>query len=235
MDVESLTNTGSTRKIPSISVHQAEVALRLGFLRKVYGILTAQLCLTLIVGIACMTSQTVKGFVQGSPVLIIGLTIGALVSLIALIVMRHQTPINFILLGIFTLSESISLGSIITYYDQGIVIKAFIITTAVFVSLTLYSMQSKYDYSTWGASLFTLLCILIVASFMQVFFWSEALDFVISVGGALIFCGFILFDTYRIMHRHSTEDYIIAAVELYLDFINLFIYILRILDALKNK
>ena len=51
----------------------------------------------------------------------------------------------------------------------------------------------------------------------------------------MIFCGFILFDTYAIMHRLSTEDYIIAAIDLYLDFINLFIYVLRILDALKNK
>ena len=66
-------------------------------------------------------------------------------------------------------------------------------------------------------------------------FWSEALEFVISVGGALLFCGFILFDTHMIMHRVSTEEYIIAAVDLYLDFVNLFIYILRILDSLKNK
>ena len=50
-----------------------------------------------------------------------------------------------------TLLESIAVGTIITSYDQAVVIKAFVITTVVFTSLTLYTMQSKYDYSTWGA------------------------------------------------------------------------------------
>lgn len=61
------------------------------------------------------------------------------------------------------------------------------------------------------------------------------MEFVISVGGAVLFCGFILFDTYMIMHRLSTEEYVIAAVDLYLDLINLFIYMLRILQAFKSK
>ena len=61
------------------------------------------------------------------------------------------------------------------------------------------------------------------------------MEFVISVGGAVLFCGFILFDTYMIMHHLSTEEYVIAAVDLYLDLINLFIYMLRILQAFKSK
>ena len=77
--------------------------------------------------------------------------------------------------------------------------------------------------------------ILLYILISQALFWSEALEFVISVGGAVLFCGFILFDTYMIMHKLSTEEYIMAAIDLYLDFINLFIYILRILDAMKNK
>ena len=66
------------------------------------------------------------------------------------------------------------------------------------------------------------------------FFWSETLEFVISVGGALLFCGFILFDTHLIMHKLSTEEYILASINLYLDFINLFLYILRILQAMRR-
>ena len=69
----------------------------------------------------------------------------------------------------------------------------------------------------------------------QVFFFSEAAEFVISVAGAILFCGFILFDTHMLMHTLSPEEYILASVNLYLDFINLFIYMLRILQAMKNK
>ena len=54
------------------------------------------------------------------------------------------------------------------------------------------------------------------------------------IGGALIFCGFIIFDTHMIMHKLSTEEYIMASIDLYLDFINLFLFILRILQAARR-
>lgn len=60
------------------------------------------------------------------------------------------------------------------------------------------------------------------------------MEFVVSVGGALLFCGFILFDTHLIMHKLSPEEYVMASVNLYLDFINLFIYILRILQHFRR-
>ena len=69
---------------------------------------------------------------------------------------------------------------------------------------------------------------------LQMFFWSDTLEFVVSVGGAVVFCGFILFDTHLIMHKLSPEEYVLASVNLYLDFINLFIYILRILQAFRR-
>ena len=61
------------------------------------------------------------------------------------------------------------------------------------------------------------------------------MEFVISVGGAVLFCGFILFDTHLIMHKLSPEEYVMASVTLYLDFINLFIYILRIMQAARGR
>ncbi len=65
--------------------------------------------------------------------------------------------------------------------------------------------------------------------------WSAALEFVLSIGGAVVFCGFIIFDTHLIMHKLSPEEYIMAAVNLYLDFINLFVYILRIMQAARKN
>ena len=105
-----------------------------------------------------------------SPLILLGVSIGAIVSLVTLICKRHDSPVNLYLLAIFvsnicfneyhfesffvyfqTFFESVSLGTIITFYDSSVVIKAFVITTAVFIVLTAYAMQSKYDYSTWGA------------------------------------------------------------------------------------
>ncbi len=50
-----------------------------------------------------------------------------------------------------TILEGLSLGIVVTYFDVDLVLKAFVITTAVFIGLTAYTMQSKYDFSTWGA------------------------------------------------------------------------------------
>ena len=70
---------------------------------------------------------------------------------------------------------------------------------------------------------------------IQLFVWSETLEFVLSIGGALIFCGFIIFDTHMIMHKLSPEEYIMGAVNLYLDFINLFLHILRIMQSARKN
>jgi len=61
------------------------------------------------------------------------------------------------------------------------------------------------------------------------------LDFVIAVGSAVLFCLYIIYDTHMIMHKVSAEEYIHASITLYLDIINLFLYILRILNDLSER
>jgi FtsH-binding integral membrane protein len=151
MELESVFNSAVTGEKQEKSVWQAEVALRLSFLRKVYGILTAQLGLTVLVVVLCLSVPQCRALVHGSPLLSIVLVVGALVTLLALIVKRHEAPVNFYLLAAFTLMEGLSLGAVVTYFDIDLVIKAFVITTAVFLALTVYTMQSRYDFSTWGA------------------------------------------------------------------------------------
>ena len=73
----------------------------LGFLRKVYGILSAQLVMTTLVAALFMSSETVKGFVQGSPNILFSAMILSFVMMIALFVKRRDTPANYILLGLF--------------------------------------------------------------------------------------------------------------------------------------
>lgn len=85
------------------------------------------------------------------------------------------------------------------------------------------------------SSLFAGLCILIVGGLMQVFIQSTIFEIAISLGGALVFCFFIIFDTQIIMKTLSPEEYILATINLYMDIINLFLYILRILQALNRQ
>ena len=106
-----------------------------------------------------------------SPAFNIILFIVTIGLLIALIIKRQDAPTNFYLLLAFvcysgtinanvnstlscfpqTVSEGLSVGTVITFYDVDLVIKSLLITSAVFLALTVYTMQSKYDFSTWGA------------------------------------------------------------------------------------
>lgn len=152
----------------------------------------------------------------------------------ALMVKSREVPTNFILLALFTLCESILVGTIVTFYDVSVVIEAFVLTCGVTVALTLYTMQSKRDFSSWGAALFSVLWLLILTGLMQAFFFqSEVMDRAMGFAGAIVFSLFIIFDTHMIMHKVSPEEYIHASINLYLDIINLFIHLLRILGERK--
>jgi len=160
--------------------------------------------------------------------------IGSLVLLVALFIYRHQHPVNLYLLFTFTLLEAVSVATLVTFYDHAIVLQAFILTTAVFLGLTAYTFQSKRDFSKLGAGLFAGLWILIIASFMRFFFNNDTTELLFAGAGALLFCGFIIYDTHLLMHQLSPEEHVLASINLYLDIVNLFIYILRILDSMKK-
>lgn len=216
------------------NVATASVHIRMDFLRKVYTILSLQIIITTAVSALFMLCNPIKNFVHESPALVLISAIGSLILLLALAVYRHQHPINLYLLFGFTLLESLSVATAVTFYEYSIVLQAFVLTSAVFLGLTAYTFQSKRDFSKLGASLFAGLWILIIASFMRLFFYNDTMELVFAGAGALLFCGFIIFDTHLLMHKLSPEEHVLASINLYLDIVNLFIYILRILDSMKK-
>lgn len=217
------------------NVATASVQIRMDFLRKVYSILSLQIILTTATSALFMFCDTIKDFVHASPAVVLVSAIGSLVLLVALAVYRHKHPLNLYLLFTFTLLEAISVATAVTFYEYAIVLQAFFLTTAVFLGLTAYTFQSKRDFSKLGAGLFTCLWILIIASFMRLFFNNDTMELVFAGAGALLFCGFIIYDTHLLMHQLSPEEHILASINLYLDIVNLFLHILRILDSMKKN
>uniref|UniRef100_K7FCR7 Transmembrane BAX inhibitor motif containing 4 n=1 Tax=Pelodiscus sinensis TaxID=13735 RepID=K7FCR7_PELSI len=205
------------------------------FLRKVYSILSVQVLLTTVTSAIFLYSTPVQIFVNESPALLLVSVLGSLVVIIALTLYRHQHPVNLYLLFGFTLLEALTVAITVSLYDVSVVLQAFILTTAVFLGLTMYTLQSKRDFSKFGAGLFACLWILILSSILRLFFYSETIELLFAAVGALLFCGFIIYDTHLLMHRLSPEEYILAAINLYLDIINLFLHLLRLLEALNKK
>ncbi|XP_034984190.1 protein lifeguard 4 [Zootoca vivipara] len=217
------------------NVATASVHIRMAFLRKVYSILSVQIFLTTVTSAVFLYSETIRTFVHESPALLLVSMLGSLVVIVALTLYRHQHPLNLYLLFGFTLLEALTVAITVTFYEVSVVLQAFILTTAVFLALTLYTLQSKRDFSKIGAGLFACLWILLLSGFLKLFFYSEALEVVLAAGGALLFCGFIIYDTHLLMHKLSPEEYILASINLYLDIINLFLHLLRLLEAFNKK
>ncbi|XP_075065539.1 protein lifeguard 4 [Mixophyes fleayi] len=217
------------------NVASASIQIRMDFLRKVYSILSVQVLLTTVTAAVFLYFESVRTFVHESPALLLFSAIGSLGTIIALTIYRHQHPANLYLLFGFTLLEAVTVGIAVTYYEVAVVVQAFILTTAVFLGLTAFTFQSKRDFSKLGAGLFAGLWILILAGFLRLFFYSETVELAIAAGGALLFCGFIIYDTHVLMHKLSPEEHILAAINLYLDIINLFLHLLRLLEAINKK
>merc|ERR1712070_1139792 len=182
----------------------------MGFIRKVYGIVGTQLLFTTIV------TTFIHAFTAG-PVLAMFLAFG---TLFALFVKRHDFPANFYLLAAFTAAEAYLVGTIVTFYELQSVLQAAVVTTTVVGGLTAFAFQTKYDFTVFNSlmcmALFWLIGVGFVLSFLP---QSDALELTYGVFGAFLFSGFLVVDTQRLMYRVSVDEYIICAIDLYLDII----------------
>lgn len=136
----------------------------------------------------------------------------------------------------FAAMMGLSLSSIFLVYTGESVARVFFITAAAFGGLSLYGYTTKRDLSGMGSFLIMGLFGIIIASVVNIFLGSTALQFAISVIGVLVFAGLTAYDTQRIKEMYSELDQsdvagkkaIMGALSLYLDFINLFIMLLHL-------
>lgn len=149
---------------------------------------------------------------------------------------RKSYPTNLLFLSGFTALEAYSISVIVSFYDSKVVILALVLTAGIFVALTLIACQTKYDFTTWMPYLFGSLWIVILFGFVYAFFpYNSKVELVYGGVTALLFSGYILVDTQLIMRHYHVEEEIAAAISLYLDIINLFLAILRILNSQSNN
>jgi modulator of FtsH protease len=166
--------------------------------------------------------------------------LGGFVVLIALNFLIQKSPINLILLYLFTFLEGMSIGPIIAEYTQStlgtqILGEAFVITALTSLALALYSWTTKRDFTRIGDYLFFGLILLIVAGIVNIFFQSTLFVLVISVIGIGIFSGYVLFYVQRAKYMQDTLPNAIGlTVSLFITVLNLFLYILQLLTILQG-
>ena len=161
---------------------------------------------------------------------------GALGFMLATYWKRKSYPQNLLFLSAFTLMEAYSISVVTSFYDARFVVQALVLTLGIFIALTVFACQTKYDFTSWAPYLFGALWFLILLGFISMFFpFNSGVETAYSVIGALVFCGYVIFDTQMIMRHHHVEEEIAAAISLYLDVLNLFMFILRILNNQNNN
>jgi FtsH-binding integral membrane protein len=212
---------------------QIHKMMRLGFIRKVYGILSVQLVLT----VALMSLSFIDGVNQFMVTnlvpfwIALGLSLAILLPLMCFRSLARAVPINYILLFAWTLCEGYMLAVCCSFYDPKVVMLAGLMTAAVTISLTIYAMTTKVDFTFLGGLLF---CCATIMFFWSIFsiIYGFVLNSLYCVLGIIVYSIYLIFDTQLIMGKFGVEfnidDYVYAALVIYLDIINLFLYILRL-------
>ncbi|GKU86518.1 hypothetical protein SLEP1_g1030 [Rubroshorea leprosula] len=209
--------------------------LRWSFIRKVYSIITLQLMATIVVAAVVVSVHPISHFFVSTGVgiaLYIVLILVPFITLCPLYYYHQRHPVNYLLLGVFTISLAFVVGLTCAFTSGKVILESVILTAVVVVSLTLYTFWAArrgHDFSFLGPFLFGAVLVLIVFAFIQILFPLGKLSVMIyGCLASIIFCGYIIYDTDNLIKRYTYDEYIWAAVSLYLDIINLFLSLLTI-------
>ncbi|CAD6256581.1 unnamed protein product [Miscanthus lutarioriparius] len=205
--------------------------LRWAFVRKVYSILSLQFAFTAAVAaVACLVHPIPRFFAYGPPAAVwptfIVILVSPFIVMFPMLKYREKHPRNLVLLALFTLCCSLSIAVSASTTLGTVVLQATILTAAAVVGLTLFTfwaVKRGYDFSFTFPFLFTSLLVLLVYITIQICFPLGRVAMTIyGFLATLVFSGFIVYDTHMLLKRHTYNEFVVAAISLYLDVINLF-------------
>lgn len=208
------------------------------YMLKVYNYMASAMLLTGMVAYATAHSPTMMQAIFGTPLFwVVVLAPLGLVFALSFGIQRMKASTAQTIFWIYAGLMGLSLASIFVAFTGTSIARVFFITAAAFGGLSLYGYTTKRDLSGFGTFLVMGLIGLIVASVVNLFLSSTGLQFVISVAGVLIFAGLTAYDTQSIKQLYLASDSsetaakksIMGALRLYLDFLNLFIFLLQFL------
>ena len=208
-------------------------------MRKVYLWMTLALMITGITAAGVANSPNILALIYSSQVVMWGIIIAefGLVIYISARLEKLSLSTATTLFALYSILNGVMLSSIFLLYSTAIISKVFFITAGTFGVTALYGYATKKDLSSLGNILFMALIGLVIATIVNVFMKSAMFDLILSYIGVIIFVGLTAWDSQKIKHMMMVQQdadesaqklALIGALSLYLDFINLFLYLLRI-------
>lgn len=208
-------------------------------MRKVFVWMTLALAITGLTAYGVATSPTILSLIFSSKVTFFGLIIAefALVFAISGAINRLSLSTATMLFILYSVINGATLSTIFFAFSVATIGKVFFITAGTFGAMALVGYTTKTDLTSMGKLLFMALLGIIIASVVNIFVGSSGLDLILSYVGVLVFVGLTAYDTQKIKQmcqaapdagESAQKLALIGALSLYLDFINLFLYLLRI-------
>lgn len=222
----------------SLPVSEMNVGARMDFIRKTYSLFLAGILCALLVGIATarvpaltQASFALSNNVLLAVVLLLGLSFGAQA-------VSRVEGLNYVALFGFTGFIGFWITALLSAYESrvpGIVAQAGVLSMIIFGALTAFAFLSKTDFSFLRAILFVGVIALVLGGLANIFFFkSPAASYWMAWVSLMIFSGFVLYDTSNIMRTHDSRGYVSAALGLFLNFLNIFLSLLRILSGNRD-
>jgi FtsH-binding integral membrane protein len=150
---------------------------------------------------------------------------------------KAEFPMNIGLVLLFNLAMGVMISPTLYFYGRtqpGVIGQAAVLTIGAFGILTLYAFVSRRDFSAWGSFLMVGLWVLIATMFLNFFFQNAAVGLWLAAVTVLLFSGLLVFDTWRLRNFYGPDEYVGAAVQIYLDLLNMFMAILRLTGNRRN-
>ena len=230
----------------SISRPRTEVLVN-EFVRSVYNWMGIGLALTGFVSLYVSSSETMIRLIFGNPILFFALIIGelALVFAIGGMVHRMSAATATSLFVLYAGLNGITLSFIFLVYTRTSIVSTFFVCAATFVACSIYGWSTKRDLTSWGGFLTMGLIGIIIASLVNMFIHSSGMSVMISYIGVIVFVGLTAYDTQKLKNMALTQPAgvegavvrkgaILGALSLYLDFINLFLMLLRLFGQSRD-
>lgn len=222
------------------ATREAEVAAAFpALMRKVYLWMTMAMVITGLTAYLVATNINIISFIYSNQAVMWGLIIAELAIVIGVTaaINKLSLPVATLLFVLYSVINGALLSSIFLIYTMSSIATVFFITAATFGAMSLFGYFTKQDLTSWGKILMMALVGLIIATVVNLFVKSSGLEMIVSYVGVLIFVGLTAYDTQKIKQmclqapdagESMQKLALLGALSLYLDFINLFIYLLRI-------
>jgi FtsH-binding integral membrane protein len=221
---------------------QIDADLR-AYMQRVYGYMAGGLALTGIVAYAAAASGFYEA-IAGTPIIwIVMLAPLGFVLALSFGIQRMSAETAMVLFWTYAAVMGLSLGGIFLVYTGTSIARVFFITAATYAAMSLYGYTTKSDLSRFGSFLMMGLIGIVIASLVNIFIGSNALQFAISIIGVIVFVGLTAYDTQRIKEMYLQSDTaetaskkaVMGALSLYLDFINLFMMLLQLFGQRREN